>query len=83
MLPRMGWPYSSTTSAPDFAPLHAACSSLSSLLWPTNSVHDLSLSECSIAMTNPKSNKIMWTTIGHQFLIWLTADRMASFMGKP
>ena len=32
-----------TTSAPDFAPLHPVCRSSSSLLWPTNSVHDLSL----------------------------------------
>jgi len=35
------------------------------------------------AVTNPRSNKIVRTTIWHLFLIWLTADLMDRFIGKP
>jgi len=92
MLPRIDWPNGSTTPAPDFAPLHPACSCLRSLLWPTNSVHDLSLVEQSglgyfkilnFAGTYPKRNKTVRPIIWHLFLIWLTPDLMVRFMGKP
>jgi len=35
------------------------------------------------ALTNRKRNKTMRTTIPQVFIIWLTADLMASIMGKP
>src|SRR5688572_1089831 len=59
-------------------PPRPTCSCLSSLLWPTNHVHDLSLARVGqntqFAVTNLKRKKTMRTTIWHRFLIWLTAD---------
>jgi len=86
MLPRIDLPKGTTTPTPDFARLPPACRSSSSRLWPTNSAHDLSLvrviQDTKFAVSNPKKNKTVRTTIWHLFLICLTADLMDSFIGK-
>ena len=63
-----------------FAPLHSVCRSLSSLLWPTNSAHDLSLvgviRNTQFCVELCKEGKTVRSTMWYLFLVWLTSDLM-------
>ena len=80
------------TPTPDFARLLPACSSLSSLLWTTSSVHDLSIARvtrieviqntqfCSDESKEEQNHKDY--NLASISFIRLTADLMASSMGE-